>query len=151
MFEFNPKFDLLQSKEMELRIIEKFPGNDVLIPFYYYDIYREGKQIGKISVRIGDNYHSYFNGHIGYEINEPDRGHHYSLAALGMVLPVAQFHQMNRLYLTCSVSNMASRRIIELSGAKYIETARIPTNYFGWYSGIEDQYIYKLDIRCLPN
>lgn len=40
--------------------------------FYYYDIYENkyNKKVGKIIIIICYNYHSYYNGHIGYELDE---------------------------------------------------------------------------------
>ena len=42
-----------------LRIREKAEGDGVLLPFYYYDILADGTPVGKISIRIGDNFHAY--------------------------------------------------------------------------------------------
>ena len=146
-FVFTSAFDSIQGPDgLHLEIIEKNPGDDVILPFYYYDIYAGDRPVGKISIRIGDNYHSYYNGHVGYEVDPPYRGHRYSLQALKLVLPVAQHHNMTRLYLTCDQSNQASRRIIEGSGARLLEIAKIPRDYFAWREGMEDHCIYQLDL-----
>lgn len=146
-FIFSDTFDSIQSSNgLHLEIIEKNQGDDVILPFYWYDIYMGDKPVGKISIRIGDNYHSYYNGHVGYEVDPENRGHRYSLEALKLVLPVAKHHGMERIYLTCDQSNEVSRRIIELSGAKLLEIAKVPRDYFAWREGIEDHCIYQLDI-----
>ena len=146
MFEFYDKFNELSNEMVYLKIIEKFEGNEVIIPFYYYDIYekKSNKKVGKISIRIGDNYHSYFNGHIGYEIDEHFRGNYYSLYASKLVLKVAKEYEMIRIYLTCNESNIVSRKIIEGLGCSLIEIIDVPKDYFGWYEGMEKQCIYKL-------
>ena len=147
-FAFSDAFDTIHGTDgLHLEIIEKNPGDDVILPFYWYDIYVGGYPVGKISIRIGDNYHSYYNGHVGYEVDPEYRGHRYSLEALKLVLPVAKHHGMERIYLTCDQSNDASRRIIELSGARLLEIAKVPREYFAWREGIEDHCIYQLDIR----
>ena len=147
MFAFSTAFDSIPGPDgMHLEILEKNPGDGVILPFYYYDIYIGDQPVGKISIRIGDNYHAYYNGHVGYEIDESFRGHRYSLAALRLVLPVAKHHGMDRIYLTCDQSNEASKRTIALSGARYLETAKIPRDYFAWRVGIEDHCIYQLDL-----
>ena len=147
MFAFAHRFDVIPGENgMRLEVIEKYPGDEAMIPFYYYDIWVGDHQVGKISIRIGDNYHSYYNGHVGYEVEEPDRGHRYSLSALKLVLPVARYHGMERIYITCDKSNVASRRIIELAGGLLVEIAPIPTDYFAWYEGIEDHCIYRLEL-----
>lgn len=68
--------DLIAGDRIRLNLIEKCPGDGKSLPFYYYDICKkvEGEQLGKISIRIGHNYHSYYNGHIGYEVNEGAQG-----------------------------------------------------------------------------
>ena len=118
------------------------------MPFYYYDIYenRTGNHIGKISIRIGDNYHSYYNGHIGYEIEEAYRGNHYSYHAAVLVLSVARAHHMNSIYLTCKASNKASRKIIERTHAVFKEIVKIPKDCFFWRENIEDYCIYRLKL-----
>ena len=147
MFAFAHRFDVIPGENgMRLEVIEKYPGDEAMIPFYYYDIWVGDHQVGKISIRIGDNYHSYYNGHVGYEVEEPYRGHRYSLSALKLVLPVARYHGMERIYITCDKSNVASRRIIELAGGLLVEIAPIPTDYFAWYEGIEDHCIYRLEL-----
>ncbi len=146
-FPFSARFDSIPGENgMHLEILEKYPGDEALLPFYYYSIYVGEQAVGKISIRIGDNYHSYYNGHVGYEIDEPFRGHAYSLAALRLVLPVARFHGMRRVYISCGASNTASRKIIEVAGGRLLEICPIPKDYFAWYEGIEDHRIYQLDL-----
>ena len=147
-FVFSERFDSLPGENgMHLEILEKHPGDGVLLPFYYYHIFVERQAVGKISIRIGDNDHSYYNGHVGYEIDEPFRGRRLSLAALRLVLPVARWHGMRRIYITCAVSNEASRRIIEAAGGRLLEICPVPRTYFAWYEGIEDHRIYLLDLE----
>ena len=94
MISFLDCFDAIIGDPLTLKIIEKNPGNEQTIPLYYYEICLtdSGQPVGKISIRIGHNFHSYYNGNIGYEIDEPYRGHHYAAAACRMVLPVAKAH-----------------------------------------------------------
>lgn len=148
MFAFLEEFNTLHDDKITLKICEKVQGNNVLLPFYYYDIYenRTNQCIGKISIRIGDNYHSYYNGHIGYEIDKNYRGKHYSYYAIMLVIKVAKAHEMNSIYLTCKESNIASRKIIEKTNAKLMEITKIPKDCFFWSVGIEDYYVYTLKL-----
>jgi len=146
MFPFTDRFDRIDGGWMVLRIIEKNPGNAEQIPFYYYDILVDGVPVGKISIRIGENFHSYFNGHIGYEVYPEYRGHGYAADACKLALGPARFHGMRRLYLTCGESNIASYRTIEKLGARLLEIRPVPKRYFGWYEGIEDHRIYQLEL-----
>lgn len=143
MFEFTDKFDTLENDELILKIIQKYSGDDEMIPFYYYDIIRktDSVTVGKISVRIGNNFHSYYNGHIGYEVFKEYRGNGYAHKASLMILDVARFHGMGFIYLTCDKSNAASYRTIE----KLVEICDVPREYFGWREDMERQRVYRLD------
>lgn len=146
--EFNKNFDVIVSKNIYLKIIDKNLGNKNEIPYYYYDIYLTNTttQIGKISIRIGHNYHSYFNGNIGYEINENFRGNSFASEAVRLVLKIAKYHQMNYLILTCEESNVASYKSIEKLGAKLVEVITPPKDYIFYYEGIDPYRIYRLNI-----
>ena len=87
MFLFFNHFDTIAGHPLTLKIIEKNPGDQQAIPFYYYNILLSGSDqpIGKISLRVGHNFHSYYNGNIGYEIDLAHRGHHYAAAACQML------------------------------------------------------------------
>lgn len=71
MFEFTDIFDIIENNELILKITQKYSGDNEMIPFYYYDIIRkvDNVTVGKISIRISNNFHSYYNGHIGYEVS----------------------------------------------------------------------------------
>ena len=146
--QYNEKYTTLTGDEMELRLIHFEQGNDVEIPYYWYEIIPKelNKPVGKISIRLGDNSHSYYNGHIGYEVDEEYRGHGYSYQAAKMVLPVAKEHGMNRIYLVCDEDNAASYKAIEKLGAELVEKVVPPKDYFGWYEGMPVQKIYRLEI-----
>lgn len=96
MFLFFNHFDTIAGHPLTLKIIEKNPGDQQAIPFYYYNILLSGSDqpIGKISLRVGHNFHSYYNGNIGYEIDLAHRGHHYAAAACQMLFPLAKAHGM---------------------------------------------------------
>lgn len=148
MFQFSDHFRRLSGPVLTLKILSMHPGDNELIPFYWYDILLNatGEVVGKISIRIGDNYHSYYNGHIGYEIDEPYRGHGYALTACKMVLPVAKFHGMTRLTLTCDEDNVASYKTIEKLGGQLLEIVTPPRDYFAWFDGIAPHRIYELKL-----
>ena len=71
---FFDTFDLMTDGVITLRLTEQNPGDGKTLPFYYYDILDACGPAGKISIRIGDNAHSYYNGHIGFEVDEAHRG-----------------------------------------------------------------------------
>ena len=147
MFEFFDDFDCLYGDKVILKIIEKNDGNNELLPFYYYNIYNlENIHVGKISIRIGHNFHSYYNGHLGYEIFDEYRGNYYSYKAARQLFQIAKAHQMSELFLTCAQSNAASIKIIEKLGAIKKEVVKIPEECFFYRDGIEDYCIYTLSL-----
>lgn len=145
-FAFSDRFDVLDGGDLILRIREKAEGDGVLLPFYYYDIVAGGLPVGKISIRIGDNFHSYYNGHIGYEVDPKFQGRGYARCACQLVLEVARAHGMTRLYLTCGEDNVPSYRTIERLGGRLLEICEVPRDYFAWYEGIPRHRIYQLDL-----
>lgn len=146
MFPFTDRFDRLAAGPMTLQITEKVPAGADGLPFYYYDILVDGQPAGKISLRIGANFHTYYNGNIGYEVDEPYRGHGYARTACRLLLPIARYHGMASLYLTCAESNIASYRTIEGLGAELVEICEIPREYFAWREGMERQRVYRLTL-----
>ena len=144
--EFFNDFDILYDGEITLRISQKYQGDDELLPFYYYDIFVDDTAVGKISIRIGNNYHSYYNGNIGYEIDKEYRGSNYAYKASKLVLQVAKAHNMSELILTCDESNIASYKTIEKLGAELIEIVKPAKDYFAYREDMEKQRIYKLSL-----
>lgn len=145
-FTFTDRFDRLGEGELTLRIREKNPGDEVQIPFYFYDIYVGETPVGKISVRIGNNIHTDYNGHIGYEVDPPYRGHGYAAAACRLVLAVARYYGLPSVYVTCDESNAPSFRTIEKLGGVLLWTVEAPKSYFGWYEGMEPQRVYRINL-----
>ena len=145
---FNKDLYYIDGENIELRLIDTYEGGDGSLPFYWWDIILKSNNVsvGKISFRIGHNYHSYYNGNIGYEVDEEYRGHHYSLLACQLVLKVAQYHKMDKIYLTCDYDNIASYKTIEKLGANLIEEVLPPKDYIYYREDIEVHRIYELSI-----
>ena len=146
MFVFSALFDCIVGQELTLRITLKQPGDEVSLPFYYWDIFHNENPVGKISLRVGSNYHSYYNGNIGFEIDAAFRGHGYAAKACRMILDAAKYHGMDHLILTCKEHNIASAKTIEALGAQLLEIAEIPPDYFAWYKNIPRYRIYTLSL-----
>ena len=146
---FNKNFYYVEGEHIELRLIDTYDSEDGELPFYWWDIILKQNHIaiGKISFRIGHNYHSYYNGNIGYEIDEEYRGHHYALLACQLVLRVAQYHKMDRIYLTCDYDNVASFKTIEKLGAKFIEEVLPPKDWIFYYDEVPPHKIYELSVE----
>ena len=148
LFEFNKDFFTLENDSVRLELIDTYAGNDKELPFYWWNIISKSRNVnvGKISFRIGHNYHSYYNGNIGYEVDEEYRGNHYALLACRLMPDVARYYGMDKLYLTCDFDNVASYKTIEKLGARLIEEVQPPKDYVFYYEGMPKQRIYELKI-----
>lgn len=144
---FSDKFFNIAGDILELRLIDTYEGESDALPFYWWNIILKSSDvvIGKISFRIGHNYHSYYNGNIGYEIDEEYRGNHYAWMACRMVLKLAEYYNMDKLYLTCDYDNIASYKTIEKLGGRLIEEVCPPKDYIYYHEGMPKQRIYELN------
>ena len=143
---FDERFFHIIGEEIELHLIDTYEGKQERLPFYWWNIVLKSEQVavGKISLRLGHNVHSYYDGNIGYEVDEAYRGHHYALLACQLVLEVAKHHQMEKIYLTCDYDNAASYKTIERLGAKLIEEVTPPKNWLYYFDGVKKHKIYEL-------
>lgn len=146
---FNKEFFNIDGDEIKLRLIETYKGSKGALPFYWWNIIlkKNNDFIGKISFRIGNNYHSYYNGNVGYEIDEEFRGKNYALKACKLILQVAKYHKITKLHLSCDFDNIASYKTIEKLGARLIEEIVPPHDYIYYYNGIKLHKIYELEIK----
>lgn len=84
-----------------------------------------GEYVGSVRVRHTMNEHlKHVGGHIGYNIRPSKRRHGYGGTILELALPKARELGIDRVLLTCDVTNTASRKIIEKNGG--ILENRIP-------------------------
>ena len=143
---FNKDLYRIEGDGIELRLINTYEGKDGALPFYWWDIVLKSNNtpVGKISFRIGHNYHSYYNGNIGYEIDEAYRGNYYALSACRLALRAARSHNMKKIFITCESDNVPSYKTIEKLGASLIEEVRPPKDWIYYYEGIEKFRIYEL-------
>jgi predicted acetyltransferase len=146
MFEFKD-FDYLTDGVIDLLIEEKSPANDEkgFVPAYKYKIVLHNLKdsIGGIDIRIGYNENLYFGGHIGYRINELNRGRGYAAKACKIISQVAIAHEMDRLIITCNPVNMASRRTCEKAGLKLKEIVDLPNYNEMYLEGERKKCIYE--------
>lgn len=97
------------------------------VPSYHFDICtRSGERLGACTLRVGYNQRVYYGGHIGYEIDEAQRGHHYAEEACRILFRLARAHGMEYLSINCLPDNLPSRRTIERLGGELVEIAELP-------------------------
>ncbi len=145
---FNKDFYIIENDEIKLVLIETNPGDEKILPFYWWKIIlkKSNLEVGKISLRIGNNYHSYFNGNIGYEIDSEYQGNNYAFKACKLLIAIAEYHKMDYIHLSCDFDNIASIKTIEKLGAKFIEEIIPSKDYVFFYDGMPKERIYILNI-----
>jgi RimJ/RimL family protein N-acetyltransferase len=119
------------------------------VPAYEFAICKGSDKVGEIGLRIGysgfgsDESSLYYGGQIGYGIDEKYRGNGYAVRACRLLAPVAKAHGMAKLLITNSHNNIASRRVCEKLGTKFIRTARLPEWYDLYKEGQRYMNIYE--------
>jgi len=92
-------------------------------PYWIYIIIVKDKEVGRIVFREGNDQQRYYDGHIGYHIEEEYRGHHYGYQAC---LLLKEKINKDHVIITCDPANTASKKIIEKLGCELIERKTIP-------------------------
>jgi predicted acetyltransferase len=149
MFQFL-ELDVLTDGEINLRIHKKVEANDAkgYVPAYHYHMTLPGsiEPIGEIDLRIGNTEGLYYGGHIGYQVYEAYRGHHYAYKACRLIKQVALGHGMQQLYITCNPDNIASKRTIERLGAKLKGIVDLPSHNDMYQDGERQKCIFIWDL-----
>ena len=118
------------------------------VPAYYFDIcLLDETKVGKCDLRIGHNEKLYVGGNIGYEIDEPYRGHHYAAKACGLLFQQARKHGLTYVIITCVPTNDASARTCELAGGTYLETVDIPEDNEMYAEGKRQVKVYRFELK----
>ena len=117
----------LQNNELQLVLERTAEGSGEWVPAYYFAVCdRSGNKMGVIDLRIGHNDKLYYGGNIGYNIQEPYRGHHYAGKACLLLFELARRHDLGYLIITCNPDNYASRKTCEYAGGKLERIVELP-------------------------
>ena len=140
----------LADGELELALVERFPGDSSkgYVPAYRFEMrpVGEGIEIGSISLRVGNTENIVkYAGHIGYGVVKEYRGHRYAARSCRLVLPLAQRHGLNPIWITCDPDNLASRRTCEIIGASLVEIVDLPVDNEMYKRGQRSKCRYRLD------
>lgn len=107
----------LKDEEITIKLFKVMPPvpSKGYFPAYKYNIYlnKDNSLVGFIDLRIGYNENVFYGGHIGYGIDKLYRGNAYAKKASKLLLEVAKKHQMDILFISADVNNIASRKTIE--------------------------------------
>lgn len=124
----------MRDDDLTLRLAAKVPPDHKKgwVPFYNFEMVHsgEGTVMGRINLRIGNTENLLlYAGHIGFAVLEPFRGRHYAARSCRLLIPLIQHHRLDPAWLTCNVDNEPSKRTMELIGAVYVETVKMPDDY----------------------
>ncbi len=141
----------LQDEEIYLKLLETSKANPekMYVPSYLFKICRisDDVELGECRLRIGHNQNTYYGGNIGYEVYESFRGNHYAGKACKLLLQLAEKHDIEFLYITCSTDNIASQKTCEYCGGKEPKTVDIPEWHDMYKLGRRKSYQYYIKIK----
>jgi predicted acetyltransferase len=132
---------------LELTSFETDPVHKV--PTYYFRMLHAETvaDLGHIRLRVKSTRHvELYAGHIGYLVHEPHRGHRYASRAVALLIPLARECGINPVWFTCDPENAASRRTLEIVGARFVELINVPENCIVRRDGHPQKCRYRLDI-----
>ena len=137
--------------ELRLKLIGCVPAeiSSWHVPAYLFHMTTESEAyVGRIRLRVGWNEQIIrFAGQIGYAVEPAYRGRHFAERACRMILPLAQRHGMNDVWITCQPDNHASRRTLERLGARNMGVFDVPEAY-PMDAGVERKKMcFRLDLK----
>lgn len=101
-------------------------------------------------LRIGNTEKIYFNGNIGYNVDERHRGNRYDAKACRLLFLLARKHNMDYMYVSCNPDNHASRRTLEHAGFIFQSVVELPADNEMYIEKDEKQKcIYWIDLRAI--
>lgn len=133
-------------EKMRLRLLEYVHENlpRGFSPYWIYQIIVDDDIVGSIILREGTIQERYYDGHIGYHIEEEYRGHHYAYEACLLLKDIIPIDQV---IITCDPQNIASLKTIKKLGAEFLETKTIPTSLkkmFSQNEKVKNIYLWKV-------
>ena len=120
---------VLRHGDLELRLADYSVHSFHRVPTYFFKMMSglRDEELGTINLRIGSTEHlERYAGHIGYGVHASFRGHHYAARSVTLLLPLARWHELDPLWITCDPENVASRRSLEICGAELVEIVDVP-------------------------
>jgi len=103
--------------------------------------------MGNIQLRLSESYFiRMYAGHIGYRVEPPYRGKRLASRSCRLLLPLAQRHALQPLWITCNPDNLASRRSCELAGGELVEIVDVPQYTQLYQRGDRQKCRYRFDL-----
>jgi predicted acetyltransferase len=121
---------VMVDNDLELKLVETLPFRPEggYVPEYKFAMVNVKSQatMGSIDLRVGlTEKLRVLGGHIGYDVDEPYRGHRYAARSCRLLLPFARSVGINPVMITCAPDNIASVKTIESLGAVLVATNEV--------------------------
>ena len=144
-FKFTDPGTLIDA-ELELKLEETCPYKPEkgYVPEYKFAMVniRTRAIMGEIRLRVGlTKTLNTFGGYIGYEVDEPYRGHRYAARSCCLLVPLIQRLEIQPVVITCAPDNLPSVKTIESLGAERVGIKNVEiepdvfrlTSIYHWY------------------
>ena len=116
---------------------------------YDYMIVPHGthREVGRISLRMGESPCVYYFGHIGYHVDAPYRGQHYARRACELLRPLIVAAGKSSVVITCDPDNIPSRRTCEGLGCMLERIVDVPRAISSRWeiSDVKCRYIWRMN------
>jgi len=98
----------LRDQELQLNLEHFRYGAIHNVPSYDFRMVHAATAagMGGTRLRVGSTNHvEMYAGHIGYDVSEAHRGHHYASRPVRLLMPLARLHGLPWLWITCDPEN----------------------------------------------
>lgn len=103
--------------------------------------------VGAIVLRLGDTESlRRYGGQVGYRVAPEHQRRGYATEALRLLMPIAVTHGFAELWVTCRPGNIASRRVLEKAGARFVEVVETPAGSDLFARGDREMCRYLLEL-----
>lgn len=142
---------LMREAGLELRLLRRLPAQPECghVPVYRFAMFvpDHAHSVGLIEWRLGDQESlQLYGGQVGYGVREEFRGRHLAARSLRLLMPLARQHDFERIWITCKVDNLASRRSCEWAGAVLDEIVDLPSDHSLYLRGDRQMCRYRLEL-----
>jgi predicted acetyltransferase len=121
--------------------------SDWPVPLYAFTVLVDGEEAGGIRLRVGDtDLLRLWAGHIGFNVEPKYRGRRVAERATRLITPLAEFHGINPVWLTCNPENTASQNTLRRLGAVLMDTVSVPAEYAKFEPTATHEQRYRLDL-----
>lgn len=133
--------------ELALDFKEFAEHRTLKVPAFHFrmmttDTHREA---GHINLRvIPDEALLSYAGNIGYGVEESYRGRRFAARSVRLLMPLAYALELDVVWITSDLDNIASRRTCELAGAEFVDIIDVPQDRESYRWGVRQKCRYRL-------